>query len=101
MHKGFLFALLRAVAPQLAHNRLSPTCFAGLAAWKIEKRQLTRGSQCNPVIWPTAWHCNMKLKVAKQTVRIARRNGRGSLGKCSSNEEVEFKKLIPYYKNIE
>jgi len=22
--------------------------------WKVEKRQLTRGSQCNPVIWPTA-----------------------------------------------
>jgi len=32
----------------------------------------------------------MKLKVAKQTVQIARRNGRGSLGKCSSNEEKKF-----------
>jgi len=33
----------------------------------------------------------MKLKVAKQTVRIARRNGRGSLGKCSSDEKEKYK----------
>jgi len=42
------------------------------------------------------WDCNMKLKVAKQTVQIARRNGRGSLGKCSSKEEVEYITSIPY-----
>jgi len=43
MHKGFLFALLRAVAPQLAHNRLSPTCFAGLAALEGRKEATNKG----------------------------------------------------------